>query len=153
MALYLMCVYGDPDERVGSSRPYKQAGKKLDMGKSCVRFKSLDALPLDVIGEAISHVSVDKYVASYHAIRAGMTSTTAVSKPRRESITSPPTCAKPSERPRGRREEPPLATRPSREPSSGDEPTSPATAARPREVERSRRRVETASVVRHARPR
>src|SRR5262245_23390958 len=48
-ALYLMCVYGD-DKRQGWLRAeFEKAGKKLDMGKSCVRFKRLEDLPLDVI--------------------------------------------------------------------------------------------------------
>jgi uncharacterized protein YdhG (YjbR/CyaY superfamily) len=74
MAVYLMCVYSDPKERAWFEAAYKKSGKKLDMGQSCVRFKSIDALPLDVIGEAMSRVSVDKYVAAYRKIRAGMKS-------------------------------------------------------------------------------
>jgi hypothetical protein len=70
MALYMMSVYGDEKLKAWFEGAFKKAGKKLDMGKSCVRFKSLDALPLDVIGEALSRVSVDEYVARYHAIRA-----------------------------------------------------------------------------------
>jgi hypothetical protein len=50
-SLYLMCAYVDTP-----------VGKKLDMGKSCIRFKSLDDLPLDVIAEAVAAVPVDKYV-------------------------------------------------------------------------------------------
>lgn len=72
MALYMMCVYGDQRLRTWFELAYKKSGKKLDMGKACVRFKSLDALPLDVIGEAVSKVSVDNYVAAYRQIRAGM---------------------------------------------------------------------------------
>ena len=70
MALYLMSVYGD--QRLGSwfRDAYRAAGKKLDMGKACVRFKTLDALPLDVIGEVIARVSVDAYVAVYEASRS-----------------------------------------------------------------------------------
>ena len=72
MAVYLLHVYGDKQLRSWFERAYKQSGKKLDMGQSCVRFKSLDALPLDLIGEAMAKVSVDRYVASYRAIRAAM---------------------------------------------------------------------------------
>jgi hypothetical protein len=70
MALYLMSVYGDPKLRAWFEKAYKASGKKLDMGKSCVRFKTLDDLPLGVIGEAIAKVSVDAYVAAYEKIRA-----------------------------------------------------------------------------------
>jgi Domain of unknown function (DU1801) len=74
MALYLNGVYGAPEERAWFEAAFKRTGKKLDMGKACVRFKTLDALPLDVIAEAMSRVSVDRYVAAYHAIRAAMKS-------------------------------------------------------------------------------
>src|SRR5215218_1778298 len=58
MSLYLMCVYDDAKLRASFGRGFRAAGKKLNMGKSCVRFKSLDDLPLDVIGKAIAAVSV-----------------------------------------------------------------------------------------------
>jgi hypothetical protein len=70
MALYLMSIYGHPKLATWFRAAYKASGKKLDMGKSCVRFKILDALPLDVIGEAVSKVSVDAYVAAYEASRS-----------------------------------------------------------------------------------
>ena len=70
MALYLMSVYGDPKLHAWFRSAYQAAGKKLDMGKSCIRFKTLDALPLDVIGEAVSRVPVDDFVAVYEASRA-----------------------------------------------------------------------------------
>jgi len=69
MALYLMTVYGDGKLAAWFRDAYRASGKKLDMGKACIRFKTLDALPLDVIGEAISRVSVDAYVAAYEASR------------------------------------------------------------------------------------
>jgi hypothetical protein len=72
MAVYLLHVYGDQALRTWFERAYKESGKKLDMGKSCLRFKSLDALPLEVIGEAMSKVTVDRYVAAYRAIRSAM---------------------------------------------------------------------------------
>ncbi len=62
MALYLMCVYGDQDQRKRFEADWKKAGKKLDMGKSCVRFKKLDDLALYVIGETIRRVSARKYI-------------------------------------------------------------------------------------------
>jgi hypothetical protein len=69
MALYMMSVYGDSRLRSWFESAYKKSGKKLDMGKSCVRFKTLDALPLDVIGDAIAKVGVDDYVAIYEKSR------------------------------------------------------------------------------------
>lgn len=69
MALYLMTVYGHKETADWFVKSYKASGKKLDMGKSCVRFKRLEDLPLSVIGQAIARVSVDKYVKAYEASR------------------------------------------------------------------------------------
>ena len=44
---------------------WAKTGKKLDMGKSCVRFKKLDDLPLDVIGKMVGRISVKKYITMY----------------------------------------------------------------------------------------
>jgi hypothetical protein len=63
MALYLCTVYGDPATRDWFCKEYKAAGKKLDMGKSCVRFKKLDDLPLEVIGRLIARTPVKNYIA------------------------------------------------------------------------------------------
>lgn len=71
MSLYLMSVYGHAETARWFSRAFEEAGKKLDMGKSCVRFGSLDDLPLDVIGQAIARVDLDSYLAHYEASRAG----------------------------------------------------------------------------------
>lgn len=72
MALYMLGVYGDEKERAWFEAAYKKSGKKLDMGKSCLRFRSLDALALDVVSEAMSRITVETYVAAYRAIRMGM---------------------------------------------------------------------------------
>jgi hypothetical protein len=71
MAVYLMSVYGSPQLRRWFEQEYRRSGKKLDMGKSCVRFRSVDDLPLDLIGKAIASVSVDAYVAAYQASMRG----------------------------------------------------------------------------------
>ena len=62
MSLYLMCVYGDANHSKWFQEAWAKTGKKLDMGKSCVRFKKLEDLPLDVIGEAIKRVPAKKYI-------------------------------------------------------------------------------------------
>lgn len=69
MALYLMCVYGSTPHARWFKSAYKKSGKKLDMGKSCVRFKSIDDLPLDVLGQAIARVSVDELLRFYEKSR------------------------------------------------------------------------------------
>jgi len=68
-ALYLMCAYGDPGEERWLRQAFQEAGKKLDMGKSCVRFKKLDDLPLDAIGELIARTTPEAYIAIYERSR------------------------------------------------------------------------------------
>jgi hypothetical protein len=67
MALYLMSVYGDATLGTWFVEAYKKTGKKLDMGKACIRFKTLDALPLEVVGEAVGKVSVDQWITVHEA--------------------------------------------------------------------------------------
>jgi hypothetical protein len=69
MAVYLNTVYGDPATERWFRDRYAATGKKLDMGKSCVRFRRLEDLPLDVIGEVIGRVDLERYVAHYQAVR------------------------------------------------------------------------------------
>ncbi len=70
MAIYLTAVYGDPETKDWFIDEYKATGKKLDMGKSCVRFKSLEQLPLEVVGEAIARVPVEDFIGVVEAARA-----------------------------------------------------------------------------------
>jgi uncharacterized protein YdhG (YjbR/CyaY superfamily) len=72
-AVYLMNVYGDADLERWFRDAFAKSGKKLDMGKSCVRFKKAADLPLDVITEAVARTPVEAYVARYEAAR-GVTS-------------------------------------------------------------------------------
>ena len=69
MSLYLMCVYAHEGRHAEFERRFKASGKKLDMGKSCVRFKSVDDLPMDLLAETIASTSVDDYIRSYEAAR------------------------------------------------------------------------------------
>ena len=69
MSLYLNTVYGDPDTERWFRERFAASGKRLDMGKSCVRFRRLEDLPLDVIGATIARTPVDEYVAHYEDVR------------------------------------------------------------------------------------
>lgn len=69
-ALYLMGAYAEPTVQAGLREGFGKAGKKLDMGKSCLRFRSLDDLPLDVIGRTIASTPPDRLIASYEKGRA-----------------------------------------------------------------------------------
>jgi hypothetical protein len=70
MALYLMCAYADGPIKQRLVAGFKAAGKKLDMGKSCIRFKKLDDLPLDVIADATGAIPMKKYVEIAKAAHA-----------------------------------------------------------------------------------
>ncbi len=62
-------MYTDGPELEWFRGEYAARRMKLDMGKSCVRFNTLDDLPLDVLGEAIGKIEVDEFVARYEASR------------------------------------------------------------------------------------
>ena len=68
MAMYLMCVNSDPATEQWLRKRYQAAGKKLDMGKSCLRFKRIEDVPLDVIGELIARTPVKEYIARIERI-------------------------------------------------------------------------------------
>ncbi len=66
MSLYLFGMYVGEDQK-WIHDAFAKAGKKLDMGKCCVRFKKLDDIPLDIVGEAIRRVPMKKHIAQYEA--------------------------------------------------------------------------------------
>jgi hypothetical protein len=65
MSLYLMCHYGDTEREAWFRDEWKKTGKKLDMGKSCIRFKRIEDVALDVIAKAIKRAPVKKYIVHY----------------------------------------------------------------------------------------
>ena len=75
MALYLNNVYGDVATEKRFRERYAASGRKLDMGKSCVRFRRIEDLPLDVIAKTIAEVSADGYLARYQAARGSSRAT------------------------------------------------------------------------------
>ncbi len=68
-ALYLTAVYGEPALSAWFHNEYRRSGKRLDAGKSCVRFRTADDLPLELIGRTIKRVSVAGYLAMYERTR------------------------------------------------------------------------------------
>ena len=100
MVLHFLCFYGHPTLSTWFTSEYKKSGKKLDMGKGCVRFKSLDDLALGVrfagrelyggrpravaswsreagdtvlvkpVGRTVARVSVEEHMTNYRAARA-----------------------------------------------------------------------------------
>ena len=69
ISLYLMGIYANDADAWWFREQWTLSGKRLDMGKSCVRFKNLDDVPLDVVGAAIARVSVDDFIADYERAR------------------------------------------------------------------------------------
>ena len=71
MSLYLNNAYGD----AGTDRRFREAwaasGKKLAMGKSCVRFRSVDHLALEVIADTVAGTDVETFIAQYRDARSG----------------------------------------------------------------------------------
>ena len=68
-SLHLTCAYADSPRGERLRAAYAKAGKKLNMGKACIRFKKVEDLVLDVIGELIAEVPVDDFIAYYEASR------------------------------------------------------------------------------------
>lgn len=69
MAVYLSGVYADDDRRDEFLNRYRASGRKLDMGKSCVRFKSIDDLPVELIGDSIAAFTPDEFIDVYEQAR------------------------------------------------------------------------------------
>ncbi|MGK2932964.1 MAG: iron chaperone [Solirubrobacterales bacterium] len=70
MSLYLMGIYGDEANRAWFEEEAAERGAKLDIGKSCVRFRNLEDLPIDLIGEAVARFTVEDFIEMYEASRS-----------------------------------------------------------------------------------
>ena len=68
-AFYSIGAYAGPELTTWLREEFRRAGQPLDMGKSCVRFRKLDDLPLDVIGATIASVPAEAYIAFYEKFR------------------------------------------------------------------------------------
>jgi hypothetical protein len=69
-SLYLMFLYSDSDEDKAFREAWAEAGRKLDMGKSCLRFRSPEDLDVGLIATWVSSVPVDDFLAGYERIKA-----------------------------------------------------------------------------------
>jgi hypothetical protein len=69
MAVYLTAVYANDDSRESFLGKYRASGKRLDTGKSCVRFRTLDHLPVDLIGDSIASMDVDTFIETVESAR------------------------------------------------------------------------------------
>jgi uncharacterized protein YdhG (YjbR/CyaY superfamily) len=62
-SLYLMGPYTDPKQQEAIRKAFEKAGKKLDMGKSCLRFKKAEDLPLADLGKVIAGMPPEQLIA------------------------------------------------------------------------------------------
>jgi hypothetical protein len=69
LSLYLMVAYGNPALARRLRDGFKAAGKKLDMGKSCVRFQAAGDLALDVVGEVVASTPMARYIVLAKSVR------------------------------------------------------------------------------------
>jgi hypothetical protein len=66
MGLYIGCDGGEATPIVKwFTQAWTKGGRKLDMGRACVRFKTIDDVPLDVLGEAIARMPLQTYLDAY----------------------------------------------------------------------------------------
>ncbi|MEJ0089479.1 MAG: DUF1801 domain-containing protein [Limisphaerales bacterium] len=86
MSLHVMTIYGDPATEKWFRKAWQATGKKLDMGKCCVRFKKLEDVALDVIGQVIARVSVKDYIARVEKIMGATTKQGGKSKPKKSHL-------------------------------------------------------------------
>ncbi len=66
IGFYHMGIYAEPKlmDWFTSEFP-KHSSRKLDMGKSCIRFKNLQDIPYELLGELVRKMSVDEWIALY----------------------------------------------------------------------------------------
>jgi hypothetical protein len=69
LTLHLMSAYASPEVQRRLADGFRAAGKKLAMGKACIRFQKADDLALDVIGNLVGSLPVDRWVAIAAAAR------------------------------------------------------------------------------------
>ena len=67
MSLYLMWTYEDTEEETWLRGAWTKDGRKLDMGKCCIRFKKIEDVPLKVVAEAVRRMPAKKYIAWYES--------------------------------------------------------------------------------------
>lgn len=69
LALYLMGAYMQTGQAAAIKAAFQKEGKRLDMGKSCIRFRKAADLPLAALGKSIAAVTPAKYIANYEKVK------------------------------------------------------------------------------------
>ena len=70
MSVYLTGIYMDDESRSEFESAYRLTGKRYDVGKSCVRFRKLDDLPLELVGESIARYPMQEYIKQVKLARS-----------------------------------------------------------------------------------
>ena len=83
-SLYLSCAYG-PEREAAFRAAWAKTGKRLDMGKACVRFKCVEDLALDVLADTIRRTTVQKFIEHYEAAFATKRKPTKATQPKRKA--------------------------------------------------------------------
>ena len=109
MSFYIMSVYANSEHETWFRKAWAKTGKKLDLGKCCVRFRKLEDLALEVIGQAVRRVSVKAYIEHYESVlrttrkaapkraaSSGRTATPGTATRSRPAAKKPPARAKPA---------------------------------------------------------
>jgi hypothetical protein len=69
LTLHLLAAYMNPPLKAKLEDGFRAAGKRLDMGKGCIRFQAADDLALDVVGDVVASVPLERFVAAAQAAR------------------------------------------------------------------------------------
>jgi Domain of unknown function (DU1801) len=69
VSVYLSGIYASPRLRAWFEKEYRAAGLRVDLGKSCGRFRTLDELPLDLVGQAVAAQTLEEFVDVYQSAR------------------------------------------------------------------------------------
>lgn len=72
ISLYLMSIYAFDKSRKEFEREWKASGKKFNVGKSCIRFRAVSDIPLEVVTKAIGAVTVEQYLSAYSSARGSL---------------------------------------------------------------------------------
>lgn len=70
MAVYLSGLYMSEEKYQAFEQAYRETGKRFDAGKSCVRFRTLDNLPLELIGKTIASIPMADFIAQVKRVHS-----------------------------------------------------------------------------------
>jgi hypothetical protein len=93
MAVYLFCYYFEGREWL--EKQWAKAGKKLDAGAGCFRFKKIEDLPLDVLAAAIQRVPAERFIAGYQKVLDDMAAAKQAKKAAQKAVAKKPAAKKP----------------------------------------------------------